>query len=56
MVTMDDIPLLDCGHSFNPTIGAGRCTWCRKICCAKCLTAINGFLLCPACFANFVRK
>jgi formylmethanofuran dehydrogenase subunit E len=46
---------LECGHTLVSDIGAGVCSNCGKLCCRECLQLIDDKLLCPKCFARFVR-
>jgi len=46
---------LECGHSAVADIGVGVCSECGKLCCRECLQLIGEKLLCPKCFAKFMR-
>jgi len=45
---------LDCGHTVSSNQSSGYCSECKKSCCQKCLQVVNGHLLCPICYLDFV--
>ncbi|MGB9622448.1 MAG: hypothetical protein ACPL07_01260 [Candidatus Bathyarchaeia archaeon] len=47
---------LECGHSAVADIGVGTCSECGKLCCRECLQLFGDKLLCPKCFAKFLKS
>lgn len=55
MIDEFEIVTLSCGHAINSYNGLGVCHKCGKKTCGKCLQLLVDDLLCPKCFAKYMK-